>query len=418
MPLPLTLPLIAIGAAVTIGCGYTALLEKFNNKQPSQTVATSSNKKALLQDKTERLEKLFKNMNLLDPKKGEWVKCVDYVVEPCYRVVKLSISDNLFVNNFIKNQETICQKLNGVNNLEIFHLQEDGYMCLRTLENEMPPVEFELSATNPFLVPIGVSIDNEVVYWDMKADPHGIIVGTTGCGKTSLVHMIINHLIVNLQCPPMFLIDLKKGAEFARYENIRNVIGYAEELDSAKQVIAQVNAYAEARYDYLKSKGYSNYYEYIEEHPEDISCCQFYFIVDEFADLMSLPKKKNEIPPIEILVGISRKIRAAGGHLLIATQKPTADSIPPTLKANCSFVAGFKVINAHNSRIVLEEEGLELLPPRHAICLLNGNKVRMRTMQYNKETGRQVIATNRMTIEEEIEKEDQQTIAKEDVLDY
>lgn len=421
MPVGLFMGSIIAGTVL----GFHYFIDKYDTKAQKLKAIyenlNSATTKEILRDRTERFSGIFQNIGIYKMGDGAWIECIDYKEEPCYRAARFVISDNLSVSDFTKVKEKIQEKLNTegtVKELDIFFDDSDGTMIFRAIEQEMPLVPFDLyNYTDIYNIPIGVDIENRLLKWNLKSVPHAIIIGTSGSGKSCLLQMIVAYIVHVLKCPPLFLVDLKNGLEFGIYETVHNVQGFAKNLEQVKKVIADVDKFADDRYEFLAQKGYRNYYDFAKEHPEEAKeAQQFFVIVDEIADLTSQEKKKNSFNANDKLVELSRKIRAAGGHIVVSSQRPTTDSVNATMKANMDLQIGFRVINAHNSKLLLEESGLELLPERHCIGLIKGRKYRFRTMylpdkfvdqvaKLYKRTPEQIIEAFKFKLENVTEKE-------------
>ncbi|MEG1637812.1 MAG: FtsK/SpoIIIE domain-containing protein [Cellulosilyticaceae bacterium] len=319
---------------------------------------------------TEQYTRFFENLDLMDSKKGDWIKCLGLEEQDFYTKVPFILSDSLSITDFQKQCENIRQKLKVVN-LEIY--EEKGQMVFRSRIPEMPNIPYEYVKTNKHLVPLGINLEQDPILWDMKLDPHLMLIGTSNSGKSTMQNTIINHLIRNIPKTKLYLIDLKKGLEFGIYKNVQSVVSYADSLQDAKKVIADFEAEADARYEELAKTGYRNFYKYVSDKP-NTSMKHAFLIIDEFADLMSLNGGKDDYDAIEALVELSRKCRAVGMHLILASQRAVADSIPPNLKANVSAVLGMKTVSEHNSRLIIEENGLEKLKIGECIGILGSEK--------------------------------------------
>lgn len=324
------------------------------------------------EDLTTQYTRFFENLGIMDSSKGDWIVVKgDVEKHDFYSRVTFVLSDTLSVEKFQKHCENIRQKLQVVI-LDIY--EEKGKMIFRSRMPELPTVPYVYEETPNKIVPLGVDLDKAVVSWDMKKDPHLMIAGSSNCGKSTMHNIIINHLIRNVKGCKLYLIDLKYGLEFGFYKDVKNVVSYAKELESAKQVIADFEAEADRRYTELAKEGCRNFYKYVEKRP-NTSMKHAFLIIDEFADLMSLNGGKDEYDAIETLVNLSRKCRAVGMHLVIASQRATTDSMPSSMKANITCILGMKTNSEHNSRLIIEENGLEKLKMGECIGIINSEKI-------------------------------------------
>lgn len=316
-------------------------------------------------DIKEQYTQFFINLGLIDPKKGDWIDCLGVWHLEYYSLVKFRLSDTLSVEKFQRDQENIMQKLQ-VQNLDISY--ENGLMVFKVRSKELPIMLYDFKPTAKNLIPLGVDLDGNIVYWNIKQDPHCMIIGGTGAGKSVLLNDIINHIYNNSPNSKQFLIDCKNGMELGIYENTKNVVSYAENPKNAQKVITAVEEEFEARSKVLKEAGYRDYSKFVNDKP-NTSMKRAFFIIDEFPDLNDADPKM-----LDKLVELLRKVRAVGIHVLLASQRATVDSIPSNLKNNIQCRIGMRTADAHNSNLILGHEGLEKLNPGEAIGIINNQE--------------------------------------------
>ena len=238
------------------------------------------------------------------------------------------------------------------------------------------------SAKHPLDCVFGVQVDGKVYHVSLGQAPHLIVAGQTGSGKSVYVNAmlvsIMNHALpseVNF-----FMID-PKNVEFSNYENlpycpippITNMddaygfmkyqthvmdFRYSEFVRLAKtigQPIKNIEDYNEALFNY-KDTLESLYAEKGEGFPKFLQYKYYVIVIDEYADLfMQNPDVEDEV------IRIGQKARAAGIHMIIATQRPSGDIVSPNIKANIPSRICLKVVDGNNSNIILDETGGELL---------------------------------------------------------
>lgn len=209
---------------------------------------------------------------------------------------------------------------------------------------------------------VGKDIDGNVILGDIAKMPHMIIAGTTGSGKSVCTNSIIMSVLFHASPEEvrMVLID-PKVVEFAPYEGIPHllipVVTNPQKAAGALNwaVIEMERRYGLcAQYGVRDLKGYN---ALAERNPELQKLPQILIIIDEFADLMMSASKEVETAVIRI----AQKARAAGIHLIIATQRPTVDVITGLIKANVPSRIGMSVKSAQDSRIILDCSGAETL---------------------------------------------------------
>jgi S-DNA-T family DNA segregation ATPase FtsK/SpoIIIE len=208
-------------------------------------------------------------------------------------------------------------------------------------------------------VPLGRTTDGEALSLDL-ADPsaaHLLVAGTTGSGKSSFLNALLTTLLrrTTPEQVQLGLIDPKR-VEFAAYRRSAHLLApVAVEACAAVALLRQLVDEMEATYELLEACGLRNIGEY---NALDVAPLPYQvLVVDELADLMLTHRK--EVEPL--LVRLAQKGRAAGFHLVLATQRPTVDVVPGLLAANLPARLAFLVTTALNSRLVLESDGAEAL---------------------------------------------------------
>lgn len=204
--------------------------------------------------------------------------------------------------------------------------------------------------------PIGYTHGNQLVTVDLQKVVHLLIAGETGSGKSTLLRVIITNIILdkNPKLVSLYLIDLKSGAEFNIFRKCQMVKSFSRTIEEAEETLNKLIAEVDRRYDLFYKYNVVDIKEY--NKLKGVKKLDYKIVViDEFADLQ---KQKDSISAVEIL---ATKARACGIHLIIATQRPDAQIINGRIKANIPAVIGFKTLNNTNSRIIIDENGLEEL---------------------------------------------------------
>ncbi|HEX6565263.1 MAG TPA: DNA translocase FtsK [Chthoniobacterales bacterium] len=212
---------------------------------------------------------------------------------------------------------------------------------------------------------VGITVAGDLIVADF-ADPnmaHGLVAGSSGSGKSEFLKVVIATLVSRSE-PDILqisLIDPKRvtfgGLGKSAY--LRQEVLYT--VEDALLCLKAAADDMESRYDQLLRKGFNKIADWIATGRKGLP---YHVIVfDEFADLINSGKKERG--EFERLVKlISAKGRAAGIHLLIATQRPDRDVITGQIRANLPFKVCLRVTNAINSKIVLDEVGAESLVGR------------------------------------------------------
>ncbi|MPM49178.1 DNA translocase SpoIIIE [bioreactor metagenome] len=236
----------------------------------------------------------------------------------------------------------------------------------------MTPVRMsELIATIPeelkhkkLLFILGKDLMGRPVYCEMDKMPHLLIAGATGSGKSVCVNGLICTIL--LRTTPdevkVLLIDPKK-VEFTQYRNIPHLIGpVISDSNDASRALKVIVDYMENRYEVFSKVGVRNintYNDYLKSHPEEKlkQMPRIVVIIDELADLMSTVGKDVE----QSIQRITQLARAAGIHLIVATQRPSTDVITGIIKANIPSRIAFAVSSGIDSRTIIDTVGAERL---------------------------------------------------------
>ena len=201
---------------------------------------------------------------------------------------------------------------------------------------------------------MGTNIDNQHIVTDLAKQPHMLVAGTTGSGKSMFLHQCIISLLMKNPDIELYAIDSKQ-VEFNAYKAI-NSFHYITDEIAAVQTLKRLCDIMDGRYKTFAAKGFRDINHARENglSIEPIVC-----IIDEFADLIMKPGYSNIIE--SHVVRLAQKSRAAGIHLIIATQRPTSDVITGLIKANIPSRVCLKVASAMESRIILDAKGGEYL---------------------------------------------------------
>ncbi|CAB3752436.1 FtsK/SpoIIIE domain-containing protein [Paraburkholderia humisilvae] len=225
-----------------------------------------------------------------------------------------------------------------------------GMERLREWSQKMP------ADANKLFLYAGVSVTGEDVSFDLSAAPHLLVGGTTGSGKSVCLHSFILSLL-SLHGPDslqLALIDPKQ-VEFKPYEKLRNLYRgeVATEAATAKEMLAELVTEMEARYSLFNRIGVANIPEARKKGQKIPSIVVF---IEELADLVMVDKN---IEPL--LERLAQKARAAGIHLVLATQRPDADTFSGLIRGNVPCRVALTVQKGTESTIILDEKGAESL---------------------------------------------------------
>ncbi len=206
-------------------------------------------------------------------------------------------------------------------------------------------------------IALGKSISGEPITSDLSLMPHLLIAGTTGSGKSVCINTIILSLIYK-HTPDIckFILIDPKMLELSTYEGIPHLLcPVITEAKKAASVLGWVVKEMESRYRLMTKVGVRNIDGYNEKHK--VKMPYIVVIVDEMSDLMLVAGKEIE----NYIQKLSQMARAAGIHIIMATQRPSVDVITGTIKANFPTRISFQVTSKIDSRTILGEQGAEQL---------------------------------------------------------
>lgn len=218
-------------------------------------------------------------------------------------------------------------------------------------------------ATSPLTIALGVDLFGQPQITDLKKMPHGLIAGATGSGKS----VFINSLLISLlyKATPaevkLILID-PKAVEMAPYNEIGHLLApVISDPKAASAALKWVVEEMEQRYQRLAASGARNI-EAFNQKAKDakeygLQMPYIVVVIDELADLMMVAASEVQ----DYIARITAKARAAGIHLIIATQRPSVDVITGTIKNNIPARIAFMVSSQIDSRTILDTAGAERL---------------------------------------------------------
>ncbi len=206
-------------------------------------------------------------------------------------------------------------------------------------------------------IALGKSISGNPIIGDLSSMPHLLIAGTTGSGKSVCINTIILSLLYKYtpeKCN-LILID-PKMLELSAYEGIPHLLcPVITEAKKATAALGWAVKEMENRYKLMTSVGVKNIDGYNSKHKKHMP--YIVVVVDEMSDLMLIAGKEIE----NYIQRLSQMARAAGIHIIMATQRPSVDVITGTIKANFPTRISFQVSSKIDSRTILGEQGAEQL---------------------------------------------------------
>ena len=219
------------------------------------------------------------------------------------------------------------------------------------------------------LCPLGKNIMGNVIWCEINKTPHLLVAGSTGSGKSVCINGIICSILMRAKPDEvkLVMVDPKK-VELSGYNGVPHLMRpVVTDPKEASVALAKIVSEMERRYDTFsetKTKNIATYNDYVEKMnktlPADEQMKKMPFIVviiDELADLMLVASKDVEAS----IMRITQMARAAGIHLIIATQRPSTDVITGVVKANIPSRISFAVSSSIDSRTILDMTGAEKL---------------------------------------------------------
>ena len=238
----------------------------------------------------------------------------------------------------------------------------------------------EINEKTLLAVGLGKDIMGKVKWCEINATPHLLVAGSTGSGKSVCINCIIASILMRTKPDQvkLVLVDPKK-VEFSMYNGVPHLLSPVV-TDAKKASIALKNIVGEMerRYELLehtKNKNITSYNKFCETHTEYQKLPYIVVIIDELADLMLVAAKEVE----DSIMRITQMARAAGIHLIVATQRPSTDIITGVVKANIPSRISFAVSSQIDSRTILDMGGAEkLLGKGDMLFLPMGESIPMR----------------------------------------
>lgn len=211
----------------------------------------------------------------------------------------------------------------------------------------------ESSADIP--IALGKSQEGDNIIADLSIMPHLLIAGTTGSGKSVMLHSILCSLIEADTNVKLALIDPKK-VEFSYYRNIKQLMyPVITEAHEALEVLTDLVGEMEHRFRLMSKSGVTSIGAYNEKSKTPLP--YIVLMIDEFSDLMHSSKKIFQ----KKLCMLAQKSRACGIHIVMATQRPSTDVVTGLIKANFPARISCRVTSGVDSRVVLGCHGAEKL---------------------------------------------------------
>ena len=293
---------------------------------------------------------------------------ISYTVGPTFTRFDIQMDTNRSVTTIDRYIPDLASRLNGIpvrfqklvigkptSGLEIGNDVRTNVGLKECLE-ALPPVN-EKTRT---LIAFGKDIDNKLIYADLTKFPHMLVAGSTGSGKSVFVHSVISTLIIRNKPDELklLLVDPKR-VEMNIYHDIPHLL--CPNISEPQEAFVALNKLCEEmerRYELFRPEFVNDIKDYNEIMVErGLEKLPFIIVfVDEYADLSESCKEIRS--PV---VRIAQKARAAGIHLVLATQRPSVNVIDGVIKANISTHVALSVNSYVDSNVIIGENGAEQL---------------------------------------------------------
>ncbi|MFC6289136.1 DNA translocase FtsK [Levilactobacillus angrenensis] len=234
---------------------------------------------------------------------------------------------------------------------------------------------------SPLTVALGVDLFGQPQVTDLRKMPHGLIAGATGSGKSVFINSLLLSILYKAtpQQVKLLLID-PKAVEMAPYDGLPHLLSpVISDPKAAAAALKWVVTEMDERYEKLAAAGVRNIEQFNDRADANdepgLKMPYIVIIIDELADLMMMAASEVQ----DYIVRITQKARAAGIHLLVATQRPSVDIVTGTIKNNIPTRIAFMVSSQIDSRTILDTAGAENLLGRGDMLYLgNGASQPMR----------------------------------------
>lgn len=292
-------------------------------------------------EKIQEINSIFKSFKLS-------AQCLNYkeVNSYCFYDVRLEPRTRVKDIEKFSNEISLCLKTYGKPSLNL--LSELGLVRLEFYKKITKSINLfeyfdDKTPDGELQLLLGESTQGNKMWVDLAKAPHMLVAGTTGSGKSTILHSIIANILNYYPGTKIALMD-PKNIEFCQYESINNVF-VSSSYTSCLYMMEKLNDIMEQRYSLLRQSN-------------SVNLPHMVIIIDEFSDLI-LQDKNNEF--YGLLCKLSQKCRAAKMHIVLATQRPSADVISGVIKANFPVRISCRVASGVDSKVILDKVGAENL---------------------------------------------------------
>ena len=327
-----------------------------------------------------QFDRLWRNLNL--GKGNAYPICKTKKETDTGTIYKFRLPAGLCLDDFEKHKQAIEQFVGRKVDLKYTYKE----IWLEVFEKDLQEIyPFEVTECKGALAfPVGYTRTGKLITCNLADGiPHMLVAGSTGAGKSTALRSIIASLILTKPVK-LHLVDLKNGAEFQLFAKCAKVKSFCRNLTETKKVLSELLTEIDKRYDLLFKNDVVNIVDYNKKgHRMGYEV----LIIDEFSDI------HYDKSCVEMLESIAAKARACGIHLIVATQRPDAQIINGRIKNNIGVLIGLRAETEIQSRIIMDEKGLEQLTGKgHAIYKNNGKKVEVRCPYLDPDRAKELVS--------------------------
>lgn len=332
-----------------------SLLAKYPPNDAAEELKLDAQQKAAL------INKCFDDMHV-------GASVVDYVIGPSITRFLVQTDSSVSVKAIASKITDISVRLNGVSVRHVEIVKGTPYSGLEIKNKKTSMVSFEellehlpQEPEKHLYIPFGKGISGEYISASVASFPHMLVCGTTGSGKSIFMHSLILSLIMRNRPEDLkFAFIDPKRVELTKYSEMPHLLcPVISDMKQAKVCVDKIIAEMENRLQIFEHSRVSNLEQFNGEICPKLGLEPLPYIVlviDEFADLVDTCKNIGAS-----IVRIAQKSRAAGIHMVIATQRPTADVIDGRIKSNLPTRVALRVKTQLDSSIILGTGGAESL---------------------------------------------------------
>ena len=221
-------------------------------------------------------------------------------------------------------------------------------------------IEYELpkrTQKEGIFIPLGQTFKNKTITLDLKENPHSYIVGTTGSGKSCMTKAILTTLVANYKPSELeiYLADLKR-VELNLFRNVKHCKKFVYEIQDVTELIADLLAETNKRYDLFMKHEVTNIFEY--NKLKGVTKLKYQVLYIEEIVMLLMDSKKQAMKLLKQLIAISR---ASGLYVFLTTQRPDYTVLDTIVKANINNRIVLKCEDSKNSIVALDSAGAENL---------------------------------------------------------